>query len=168
MVRRAHIGGAAHGAALVALSLLGTLLPGRLAAQPRPVDDVSVRAALAVEELERRVARDDWTQRHGGPWLYTNDQWTNAAQVTYFPAGTAYWIAVVVDECAGCEFDVRFFDEDAGGYFSLAPILSIDSDGSLVTATGRFEAERDMRGELYALMVGPDLYKTYLILAEVR
>lgn len=168
MVGGPILGGVARGAAVAGIALLGTLLPVRLAAQPRPVEDVSVRATLAVEDLERRVVRDDWTQRHGGPWLFTNDQWTNAAQVTYFPAGTAYWIAVVVDECAGCDFDVRFFDEDAAGYFSLAPILSIDSDGSLVTATGRFEAERDMRGELYVLMKGPDLYKTYLILAQTR
>lgn len=168
MVGGTHIDGVARGAALIVASLLAALVSGPLAAQPRPVEDVSVRAELAVEELERRAARDEWTQRHGGPWLFTNDQWTNAAQVTYFPAGTAYWIAVVVDECAGCELEVRFFDEDAGGYFSLAPILTIDSDGSLVTATGRFEAERDMRGELYVLMKGPDLYKTYLILAQIR
>lgn len=167
MVGGVNIGGA-RCATAISMAVLGLVAPGRVAAQPRPVETVSVRAELAVEELGRRVARDDWTLRHGGPWLYTNDQWTNAAQVTYFPAGTAYWIAVVIDECAGCEFEVRFFDEDASGYFSLAPVLTIDSDGSLVTATGRFEAERDMRGELYVLMKAPDLYKTYLILAQTN
>jgi hypothetical protein len=115
------------------------------------------------------VRRDGWTVRHNGPWLYANDQWTNAAGVTSFPANTEYWITVLVDECASCSFEVRFFDEGAGGYFPLSQILDRQSDGSLVTATGRFEVDRDSRGELYLQMTGgADLYKTYVILAQIR
>ena len=77
--RRALIGGA--------LALVFAAPP--LAAQPRPVESVSVRAELAVDDVRRRVERDDWILRHDGPWLHTNDEWTNAAGVTAFPAGSA-------------------------------------------------------------------------------
>lgn len=139
------------------------------AGQPRPVESVSVRAEISIDELVRMVGREDWTMRHNGPWLYTNDQWTNAAGVTYFPASTEYWVAVVIDECASCEFELRFFDEDSGGYFPMNQILTHESDGSLVNASGRFEVPGDTRGELYVQMMGGgDLYKTYLILAQIR
>ena len=139
------------------------------AGQPRPVEGVSVRAELSIDEFARTVDREDWTMRHNGPWLYTNDQWTNAAGVTSFPANTEYWVAVIVDECASCDFELRFFDEDSGGYFPMNQILSRESDGSLVTASGRFEVPGDTRGELYLQMIGGgDLYKTYLILAQIR
>ena len=153
--------------------LCGIVLPllavAPVAGQPRPVENVSVRAELSIDEMARTVSRDGWTMRHNGPWLYTNDQWTNAAGVSYFPASTEYWVVVIIDECASCEFELRFFDEDAGGYFPMTQILSRESDGSLVTASGRFEVERDTRGELYVQMTGGgDLYKTYLILAQIR
>ncbi len=107
--------------------------------------------------------------RHDGPWLHANDEWTNAAGVSYFPANTAYWVVAVVDECAPCDFEVRFFDEEVGGYFPLDRILDVRSDGGMMTATGWFEVERDTRGELYLQMtVGSELYPTYLILAQVR
>ena len=144
-----------------------TALP--LEGQPRPVENVSVRAELSIEEMARKVDRDGWTMRHNGPWLFTNDEWTNAAGVTSFPANTEYWVVVIIDECASCEFQLLFFDEDAGGYFSMDQILSRESDGSLVTASGRFEVGVDTRGELYLQMSGgADLYKTYVILAQIR
>ena len=156
--------------ALVALVAVATALGAAPAdAQPRPLDRVSVRAELVIDDAVRRVARDGWTMRHNGPWLNTNDQWTNAAGVTSFPANTAYWITTIIDECVGCDFEVRFFDEAAGGYFPLNQILRVESDGGMLTATGRFEVERDTRGELYVQMTGgPDLYPTYLILAQIR
>ena len=151
---------------MIVLSLLATI---PIAGQPRPVEGVSVRAELSIDELARTVDRDGWTMRHSGPWLYTNDQWTNAAGVSYFPANTEYWVVVIIDDCTSCDFELRFFDEDSGGYFPMNQILSRESDGSLVTASGRFEVERDTRGELYVQMMGGGaLYKTYLILAQIR
>lgn len=145
------------------------VLASEASAQPREVERVSVRAELAIEESLRRVARDGWTVRNNGPWLRVNDQWTNAAGLTTFPANTEYWVVALVDECVGCQFDLRFFDEDAGGYFSMKQILKVESDGSLVTAKGRFAVERDTRGELYLQMKdGSELYATYLILAQIR
>lgn len=151
--------------AMVALALAAS----PAAAQPRPVDHVSVRAKLAIDETVRRVTSDGWTMRHNGPWLNANDQWTNAAGVTSFPANTEYWLFAVVDECAGCSFEVRFFDEEAGGYFPLNQILAVESDGGMLTARGRFEVDHDTRGELYLQMTGGgELYPTYLILAQIR
>ena len=141
-------------AAPIAVIVLLLLAVAPLEGQPRPVEGVSVRAELSIEELVRTVHRDGWTMRHNGPWLYTNDQWTNAAGVTYFPANTEYWVVVVIDECVSCEFQLLFFDEDAGGYFPMEQILSRESDGSLVTASGRFEVGVDTRGELYLQMIG--------------
>ena len=137
-------------------------------AQPRPVERVSIRAELVIEEMVRRATREDWMVRHNGPWLNANDQWTNAAGVTFFPANTEYWLVAVIDECVGCEFEVRFFDEDQGGYFPLNQVLRVESDGSVLTASGRFAVERDTRGELYLQMNGADLYPSYVILAQVR
>ena len=155
--------------AVLALIVLPLLAAPPLEGQPRPVEGVSVRAELSIEEMVRTVDRGGWTMRHNGPWLYTNDQWTNAAGVSYFPANTEYWVVVVIDECASCEFQLLFFDEDADGYFSMDQILSRESDGSLVTASGRFEVGEDTRGELYLQMSGGgDLYKTYVILAQIR
>jgi len=148
--------------------LVVVLCPVAARAQPKPPDGVSIRAELTIEEMLRRAAREDWVMRHNGPWLNANDRWTNAAGVTSFPANTEYWLVAVIDECVGCTFEVRFFDEEAGGYFPLTSILSVESDGSVVTATGRFEVDHDTRGELYLQMLEPDLYPSYVILAQVR
>lgn len=140
-----------------------------IAAQPKPVDRVSIRAELAIDDVVRRITRDGWMMRHNGPWLHANDRWTNAAGVTSFPAGTEYWVVAIIDECASCGFELRFFDDEAGGYFPLNQILKVESDGGMLTATGRFAVERDTRGELYLQMSdGADLYPTYLILAQIR
>lgn len=138
-------------------------------AQPRPVERVSVRADLAIEEANRRIGADGWTVRHNGPWLYANEQWTNPAGLAFFAAGTEYWILALVEECVQCDFEIRFFDEGANGYFPLNQILDVASDGSLVSASGRFQVEADTRGELYLQMKeGGELYATYMILAQIR
>ena len=155
--------------ALQAVVLLSLGAPAGVAGQPKPVDRVSVRAELAIDDAVRRVSRDGWTMRHNGPWLNANDVWTNAAGVTDFPADTEYWVLALIDECAGCSFELRFFDEDAGGYFPLTRLLDVESDGSLLTAQGRFAVDRDTRGELYLQMTGGgDLYPSYLVLAQIR
>ena len=149
--------------------LLGATAPLDVAAQPRPVDHVSVRAEMTIDDMGRRVARDGWTVRHDGPWLNANDQWTHQVGVSFFPANSEYWIAVVVEECGACAFEVRFFDEAAGGYFPLNSVLDLASAGGMTTATGRFAVERDTRGELYVQMIDDArLYPTYVILAQIR
>ena len=152
------------------LALLAlTCVPAGASGQPRPVEDVSIRAELSVEETSRQIQRDGWTIRHNGPWLHANDEWTNEVGVSFFPANTEYFIAVVIESCSTCTFQVRFFDEEAGGYFPLDSVLRVESDGGMTTATGRFGVERDTRGSLYLQMIDDStLYPTYMVLAQIR